>query len=527
MTADKTINGLHCAEASSIGKRRLENQDSYCTVRGPEFLFAAVADGMGGARGGAVASSIAVDVVARHIALERSVSEPRIRESLRLANEAVVGIARREPALRGMGTTFAAVAVTAEDLYIANIGDSRVYRLREGRLHQLTQDHTVVGELLRAGTIAPEDLGANAMSHLLSRSLGADSEHEAECWRGEAVKAGDLFLLCTDGLYNNLSYEALLDQLKLPGSAGEKVQRLVAAANEAGGSDNITAIVVEAGPDFGSEEAAAAAGEQNVVTICTSTTVNQRWSVRQHPPSRARRVRQAIAAGLAVLLLVAGAALLRREGAIVGGMHDPAAEHVIAKLARQVPQSEERFRDTLSEITNALSLTSSGGYETKAKFANWMPFTGDAAGQGPRDGTAPGEDRPSLDELRARIDVETRKLAVWYERRKLCQSVEPHSLAAAVAVTSEPVRERKAAFETANWIYLEEAEKLLYNPADEQQEARVAELRQARDAARDALNTAVREAIDRAVGASLQRILDLAIARDKLMAEERRLKRSG
>lgn len=220
------------------GRARANNQDAY-GCRGPLFL---VADGMGGHRGGEVASRIAVE----QILVSDLDADPLagLRAGFIAANQAIRDHAEAHEECRGMGTTVAALVLAGPLAYIAHIGDSRVYRRRHEALTILTRDHSLVGELVRQGSISPDEARNHPQRSVLTRALGTDGEPRVEFAEVD-LAAGDLFLLCTDGLTAELTDEEIGTVLSGPGDPQAKAESLVDLAVRKGGSDNITAIVVE------------------------------------------------------------------------------------------------------------------------------------------------------------------------------------------------------------------------------------------------------------------------------------------
>ena len=210
-----------------------------------------VADGMGGHRGGEVAAAEAVGVLM--VGLERS-DRAGLVAAVRVANRSILERAAVEPDLSGMGTTLCALAVvdslTGDDaLAVANIGDSRVYRFAAGYLDQVSDDHSLVADLMRAGEITAEEAARHPQRNILTRALGIEADPLIDSWDLVPVH-GDRYLLCSDGLFNELDDERLAEVLS-KGSVQEVADRLVDEVVDNGGHDNVTVLVVEvvAGPE--------------------------------------------------------------------------------------------------------------------------------------------------------------------------------------------------------------------------------------------------------------------------------------
>ena len=247
------------AVCSDVGRKRNENQDSYGYVRTSAANLFIVADGMGGARGGATASAMAVDVVAKaSVESGGSVTEHSLREAIERANDAIFERSRQDEELAGMGTTIVALAVVNDRAIIAHVGDSRIYRYRDRKLTQLTRDHTLVQELVDSGSISPEQAENHPIAHMLTRSLGPAGAVDVETKAiAQPLQVGDRFLLCSDGLYN-LVPEGDIEKIFLQDSLEEAAQTLVELANERGGTDNITVELIEVRDPEGQSDSLAA-----------------------------------------------------------------------------------------------------------------------------------------------------------------------------------------------------------------------------------------------------------------------------
>ena len=229
---------LTAGSASDVGMLRTLNEDNLL-VTADAF---AVADGMGGHRGGEVASALALET------FDANSSEPtldRMVEAVRAANRAVHEHARANPDVAGMGTTLCAIAPLGEDrVGVVNVGDSRVYLLRGGALFQVSEDHSFVETLVREGRLTRAQAEVHPQRNVITRALGIEPEVDVDAWEFP-VASGDRFLLCSDGLFNEVIETDI--ELLLVGTTDptEAAGLLVAAANAAGGRDNITCVVVD------------------------------------------------------------------------------------------------------------------------------------------------------------------------------------------------------------------------------------------------------------------------------------------
>lgn len=228
-----------------MGLVRRRNEDAFhvSTERG----LAVVADGMGGAPAGQLASRLAVEA-----AVEALTGEPagdaltRLDASVQAAATAVVAEGERNPHNRGLGCTLTVLQVDPEHRRygLAHVGDSRAYRLRDGALELLSVDHTLAQESVDQGRLPPDAVRHHPFGHILTRVIGMEGEVEAQTAQG-SLEAGDLFLLCTDGLVKVMEDEEIADVLRLPWDDLEVLaERLVAEANDRGGPDNSTVVLL-------------------------------------------------------------------------------------------------------------------------------------------------------------------------------------------------------------------------------------------------------------------------------------------
>ena len=239
--------------ASDEGRVRAINQDSLLATTG---LYV-VADGMGGHRGGEVASAIAVDTMAE---TETPATVRAVVEAVEAANRAIFDRSSAEAELHGMGTTLCALALVRtesgrEGLAVVNVGDSRVYRHADGLLEQVTEDHSMVEQMVRDGLLTPAEAETHPQRNILTRALGIDPRLSIDVWI-LPVRSGERFLLCSDGLFNEVEPDAIARVLATLADPVEAADELVELANDAGSRDNVTVVVVDvvAGASTGREE---------------------------------------------------------------------------------------------------------------------------------------------------------------------------------------------------------------------------------------------------------------------------------
>lgn len=225
---------------SDTGRQRTANEDSYF-ASAPLFV---VADGMGGAQAGEVASRIAASVLRDSSGHS---GEEAVAALIQEANRRVYESAATDDARAGMGTTVTAALVEEGAVRIGHVGDSRAYLIRDGSLRQLTDDHSLVAELVRSGKLLPEEADVHPQRSVITRVLGTDPEVDVDTFSVEA-RPGDVFMICSDGLNSMIDDRAILEIVEHHRSNLERAARaLVDAANKGGGEDNITVILFEIG----------------------------------------------------------------------------------------------------------------------------------------------------------------------------------------------------------------------------------------------------------------------------------------
>jgi protein phosphatase len=222
---------------TDTGRQRRDNEDN-AFARAPVFV---VADGMGGAQAGEVASKLAIETFEQGLPDSGS-PEERLAERVREANHQIHELSRADRDRAGMGTTLTAAYVDDTSVAIAHVGDSRAYLFRDGKLERLTQDHSLVEELVRQQKLTPEQAAGHPQRSIITRALGPEATVEVDTWT-YPVRAGDILLLCSDGLTTMIPEERVAEILGVAGSLDARAEALIDAANEAGGRDNITVVL--------------------------------------------------------------------------------------------------------------------------------------------------------------------------------------------------------------------------------------------------------------------------------------------
>ncbi len=240
---------------TDVGVKRTNNEDNY--LINDELNLFVVCDGMGGHVGGEFASAIAVNTVEEvltshefrpeELAVEEDdgpveIAREKLRYAIRLAGKRIFEKATEEPEYKGMGTTCLALLIDGGNAYIAHVGDSRGYCVRDGRIEQLTEDHSLVNEKIKAGLLTPEEAKNHKLKNIITRSLGYMEDVEIDIGV-RAVRRGDRYILCSDGL-SNLVEASEMGEAALDHGPQEGARRLIELACSRGGDDNITVVVV-------------------------------------------------------------------------------------------------------------------------------------------------------------------------------------------------------------------------------------------------------------------------------------------
>ncbi len=255
------MTALAMAGLTDAGRVRPDNED--CISFHPEIGLAVLADGMGGHQAGEVASRMAVDVMSRYcVDAFANDTRPKVAKgcgtyegstllaAIEAANTAIFEMARHTPEYAGMGATVVTALIQNDKLCVAHVGDSRLYRLRDSRLEQLTQDHSVVQELLSRGLVTPEQARQSISKNLVTRALGVDAAVQVEM-NILSTLPDDLYMLCSDGLNDILADSEIQGLLTAThGNLDDLARRLVDSANAAGGPDNISVILARTSGSF-------------------------------------------------------------------------------------------------------------------------------------------------------------------------------------------------------------------------------------------------------------------------------------
>lgn len=231
------------------GRRRPTNEDAVKVLEHENFFM--LADGVGGNRSGEVASQSALDAMEKFIThnppqwLEsRDEIFRYFRAAVNYVNHYIIKLSEARPQYTGMATTLAFAYIRDGELYVANVGDSRVYLINSGMIQQITEDHTYVNDLVKMGAITREEAQHHARKNVITRAIGANANNEPDCF-SVPLERGDKILLCSDGLYDEVDDEAIFAAVSRFDDMRICAEDLVAIANEHGGNDNISVICVE------------------------------------------------------------------------------------------------------------------------------------------------------------------------------------------------------------------------------------------------------------------------------------------
>jgi PPM family protein phosphatase len=315
----------HVGGITDPGRKRRRNEDAY-VIEPPLF---AVADGMGGAQAGEVASRLAAAAL-KESGVERG-GEDRIVSVIQEANRRIYDRSNADPNASGMGTTMTVALVENGQVAFGHVGDSRAYLIRDGMMEQLTEDHSLVAELMRSGKLSPEEAETHPQRSVITRALGTDPDVDVDTFT-IAAQTGDVFLLCSDGLTTMVSNETILDLVERNRASMDKALRaLVGAANKGGGEDNITVVAFEitdgvsardgetleqalpSRVDTSDEETLTEADAVPAVdtAVIPAEEIQRELAAKERRERAARRrhLRRRIVAWLAVLLIVAAIAV--------------------------------------------------------------------------------------------------------------------------------------------------------------------------------------------------------------------------
>lgn len=529
---------LRSSAGTDVGRRREENQDSFGIIEAENYKIYIVADGMGGARGGAVASQLAIKTIKDELKNYATITPNILSEIILEANEAIFQHSLEDPALSGMGTTIVVFLFTGTALHILHVGDSRAYRLRLGKLERLTEDHTLVSELVKAGAISEIQAENHPVSHMLTRSLGPSTEVKVDCVTlKDGPIRGDKYLLCSDGLYNMVTPERIKEILRSK-TTDEAVELLLAEANINGGTDNITVLIVEVTENYpvGIED----------ISVESIEIEEERLSKEETPTSPPARInlRKAIGAGVVVFLggIILGSVVFNTKptqsptAGILSAVKQVSPKPVLEKptiatvlyesspeLLSAAKQSEAlgdvekenikrrlaSVQQRLEGVNNKLSLTTVIGSVPSLIQTNSLQIKALEEAQS---------------SLRKDLDIAARTLSIWFGRRKRIETEDPVTLSTEVSISSPEVKAKRDEFDLISWNYLKAVEEFRIRPTDSELEKKVSDLVKLRSDKVRELVSVMREAIAVQLSQADSAVSKLTIEQDSLNQKINRLR---
>jgi protein phosphatase len=242
---DRVKMNIKFAAKTDVGMKRKLNEDSFCTAEDIGLFL--VADGMGGHAAGNIASQTAVDAVKRSLGewLKKGPPNSEIfARAIQLANRAVFEMAEKGNGMKGMGTTIAGILVCDDSFATANVGDSRIYRIRDNRIEQLSRDHSLVDMQVSMGIITKEDAKKSAYRNIITRAIGKSGTVDVDT-KDEEIMKDDLILICSDGLSSLVDDSGILKTIQNNDDLDAACEELIGLANFNGGDDNITVVLIK------------------------------------------------------------------------------------------------------------------------------------------------------------------------------------------------------------------------------------------------------------------------------------------
>jgi serine/threonine protein phosphatase PrpC len=358
------------AALSDVGRQRQGNEDSYLE-RSPLF---AVADGMGGARAGEVASRIAVEQFDTDNGADDT-PEEQLAEVARGANRKIHQMAQEDSAYAGMGTTFTAALVTGKHIAIGHVGDSRLYRFRDGELERLTHDHSLVEEFVRQGKLTPAEAEVHPQRSIITRALGPEPEVEVDTYT-HSGRDGDVYLLNSDGLTGMINEDTVAEILRDRESLDDAAEKLIAAANANGGKDNITVVLFRLGSDGEGEEEdeepGTLGGQATQVGVSAETV---RREVERAEKTKARDVPDEDAPTDDDTLHIPAERATKARSKVIEEEGEPRRSSVQRAPPRPAPKRRKRRYVTAAIVVVVLAAVIAGLYALDRKF--WFVGTND------------------------------------------------------------------------------------------------------------------------------------------------------
>jgi serine/threonine protein phosphatase PrpC len=575
---------LRCAAGTDVGMRRDENQDCFGLIRRADFQAFFIADGMGGAQGGATASRMAIGALQDTLNLPGThISLDSITSTVRSINRKIYDKGSADPSYAGMGTTLVGLVFTSGATVVLNVGDSRAYRIRHQNIEQISRDHTLLGELISSGTIEADDARGQSVSHMLTRSLGPLPDVEVESRiLAELPEIGDIYVLCSDGLTNYVPPEDILAVAR-QNPLDDASQILINLANQRGGGDNITVLLIAVGektprsrkptlpfPPFDSESAQAS--DSNVDH---PKPLETRVAIPQPPPveepkdlkaeHKALRARQRVYGGPPPAIptfILLGATLV--TGLLIGSVARKASLLGFEKLADIYPDYEDPARNKpqarrepfdentslaalarqiRSEQTNGQdeALSSSGSARKPEQIrasiirlqqqvqALKVSTTNSSPENSQSIRTEVDRLQREYSAIESSLDVASRAVTLWLSRQVAFenQTRNGESLAEIeqVAAYSTAIKEKLAALSTVSYQYRSKADEVELYPGNSALRSDFETLQAKRDQLRGELQVDVRKALGSILANTYKDYETIKIKRDILWLDLQASKR--
>jgi serine/threonine protein phosphatase PrpC len=567
---------LRCAAGTDVGMRREENQDSFGVIRNQAFHAYFIADGMGGAQGGATASRMAISTLQEALSSsDVRVSPTLITRTVKRINLKIFEKGSAEPAFAGMGTTLVGLVFTPDGLLAVNVGDSRAYRVRDSSITQISEDHTLVRELVQSGALAAEEAHEHPISHMLTRSLGPLSDVDVECRaHAELPLAGDIYVLCSDGLYNYVPPEDILAVVR-QNPIDDANQILINLANQRGGSDNITVLVIAVGekaprgrknslPPLDLESDAdpdpfrgqivpadASTRETSVVPPSVKEPVDPKTKrkllreLRTTTISGNRTLPMTLALGATLVVgLILGnfarrASLLGKDAwdwvssslgpadsAQTSGVISPDPEsNPLATLAKQIQAERGENGSVLSGVPNELRRPPAVIEQTIARLQAQIEELSQPVKATAAQNLAAAQERlveiqENYDSVESSLDVASRAVTLWLGRQVAFEgqqsTLDSRADIEQFGAYSDSVKEKLAALTIATYQYRTKADEIELHPEDRSLRGELEAVETRREQLRRELSQEIRKVVNTTLSKSFKDYENLKIQRDLL-----------
>lgn len=551
--SNNLLDSVLYSAGTDVGMRRDENQDSYGILIGEGYRLFIVADGMGGVQGGSIASNLAIAAIERELRDRANLKIQDVINALQEANRQVHARSEQDSSLSGMGTTIASLFITKQGAFTIHVGDSRVYQIKKDRIIKLTEDHTLVQELVRSGAISETQAEHHPVAHMLTRSIGPSEKVEPTVTSlKDGLSQKDKFLICSDGLYNMVKDHEIFEIITTH-DTDTATQHLIDLANERGGSDNITVILIDIKNFFIPKEEIKREDEKSTSISAVGYHETNDLSY-QSEPKALNPLLDNKKVNISNPLLFTG--LVPRTGLILGGFFSGLVFSYLLFSHFASNNSESKKLPTVSTVTE-ISIDKSTASDIDINSSNNLKSIESKIGTTDKssiqkrkqdledtvkdiDGkllllqSSPKSDLEALEkqaqkradelkikieQLRADIDVSTRKLATWYDRKRRLDTTDIVNMASELAPTIPSVKSKKDEFEKATWDYLRQVESLRYVQSDSSEESKVSLLIKIRSDRMKELSNEVHTTVDKSLAEADDVVAMLTLQRSSLEKE--------